>query len=75
MLVWAPFIRTDWFIESSSGIFSLFLETSLTRKEDRHNETLTESLTRVLLADTKLVLISLLSDSYSNCNKQVLTLL
>lgn len=75
MLVKAPFIRTDRIIESSSGIFSLLLETSFTGKEDRHNETLTDSLTRVVLADTKLVFISLLSDSYSNCNKQVLTLL
>lgn len=36
-------------------------------------ETLTDSLTMVLLTGTNLVFITLLSNSYSNCNKQVLT--
>lgn len=36
-------------------------------------ETLTDSLTMVVLAGTNLVLITLLSNTHSNCNKQVLT--
>lgn len=36
-------------------------------------ETFTDSLTMVVLAGTTLVFITLPSNSYSNCNKQILT--
>lgn len=66
-------IRTGLIIQSSNGIFLLLLGTSFTRKKTDTMETLTDSLTMVVLAGTTLVFITLPSNSYSNCNKQILT--